>query len=536
MTKLNAKEEAFIARMQQSLDLQAHGYEALIRKGKARRFFEPLNAAGFFRPERNPRPVQEGNGVRVPAWPALQFLLAVAKEVPQGDDAQSAQAIMNIIRVVSRTQNADGVITANFFTWRIFAELLGLLPLTAIADDDISFIQRWIEVPFNNGLIVQALDEGLLVRLLDSGRPEDAVRAVAVFEQCTRIRSVESAGRKEIRTVGDPHWVNRMVEHHARTLGRRAGAAAAKMASERLRETFTATSTHESVSSAYRAAVEEHDQNGDWHEAESTIVRALRDVLLGWCSAGSTESTEFVVHLLREGIEMQRRVALFAISEAWEHFSFDDVLASNVFRPGHLHELYNLLVAHCSALTTEQKDKVVQSIAAVALNDLSDEGRAHFQARILHAIAGRGFEPADKLLTSLESRFPGLRDGEKHWDFHSYTETRIGPGPSAFSPQELVAFAEEGTLRERVESFKEGDRWSGPTREGLIDNIKAASRSDSQAFIRRLPDLHDAGYDLVYPVLHGIKASWDEESADRRPEWRERVRAARTPRFRGATG
>jgi hypothetical protein len=234
--------------------------------------------------------------------------------------------------------------------------------------------------------------------------------------------------------------------------------------------------------------LEEHGQNADWHEAENTIVSALRDVLLGWCEAGSTESTEFVIRLLREGIEMQRRVALFAISEAWEHFSFDDVLASDVFRPGHLHELYSLLVAHCSALTAAQKDKVVQSIAAVALNNLSDEGRADFQARILHAIAGRGFEPADKLLTSLESRFPGLRDGEKHWDFHSYTETRIGPGPSVFSPQELIAFAEEGTLRERVESFKEGDRWSGPTREGLIDNIKAASRSDSQAFIRRLRD------------------------------------------------
>ena len=77
--------------------------------------------------------------------------------------------------------------------------------------------------------------------------------------------------------------------------------------------------------------------------------------------------------------------------------------------------------------------------------------------------------------------------------------------PSPFSPQELVAFAEEGTLRERVESFEEGDWWSGPTREGLIDNIKAASRSASQAFIGRLSDLHDASYDLLYPVLHGIK-------------------------------
>ena len=77
--------------MHHSRELEAHGYEALILKGKARRFFEPLNAAGFFRPERNPRPVEDGTGVRVPAWPALQLLLAVAKELTQGDEAHLAQ-------------------------------------------------------------------------------------------------------------------------------------------------------------------------------------------------------------------------------------------------------------------------------------------------------------------------------------------------------------------------------------------------------------------------------------------------------------
>jgi hypothetical protein len=296
MTKLNAKEEAFIARMQDSRDLEAHGYEALIRKGKAQIFFEPLNAAGFFRPERNPKPVEEGSGVRIPAWPALQFLLAVAKGLTPGDEAQIGQSMMKIIRDVSRTRDADGAIIANVFTWGIFAELLGLLPLTSIVDEDLSLIQGWIEVPFNNGLIVKAIDEGLLTRLFDSDRAEDAVRAVAVFEQCTRIRTVESAGRKEVRTVGDPYWVNTMVQRHARALGRRAGATAAKMASERLREAFTATSTHEAYSAAYRAAVEDDAQNGDWHEAENIVVSALRDVLLGWCGQdrASPQSSSFV--------------------------------------------------------------------------------------------------------------------------------------------------------------------------------------------------------------------------------------------------
>ena len=122
-------------------------------------------------------------------------------------------------------------------------------------------------------------------------------------------------------------------------------------------------------------------RTADWHEAENTVVRALRDVLLGWCEADSAESAEFVVRLLREGIEMQRRVALFAINAAWDHCSFDDVLApSECFNPA---ICMNSTVS-CRPLClphSEQKDKTVQRIGEVALDDASEEGRAHFQAR-----------------------------------------------------------------------------------------------------------------------------------------------------------
>jgi hypothetical protein len=524
MSSLSAKEEAFIAQMLQSSDLEAYGFQALIRKGKARHLFEPLRAAGFFTPERNPSLVRDGNGVRVPSWPALAFLLATAKEAQHADDSRLPQAIMNVVRDVSRWRDAAGTIRSNFHTWRVFAELLGLVPLSAIADEDLDLIPFWLDDPFNSGLVIQALDDGLLARLLKSDRPEDATRAAAVFDHCTEIRFVETAsrGRKEVKTVGSAYWVSQMVDRHAHTLGRRAGGTAATRASERLRETFTATSTHELSSSAYRAAIEEHGQNGDWHEAENAAVRALRDVLLGWCEGASTESTEFVVRLLREGVEIQRRVALYVIDMAWNQFRLSDVLASDIFRPGHLHELYGLLTSRFSSLTPEQKSEVVRNIAHAAPDILSDRARAQFQASILHAIADRGFAPADELLADIEARFPGVRGSETRWDFHTYTETRAGPGPSPFSPQELVAFAEEGKLRERVESFKETDRWSGPTLGGLVDALKAASQAAPQAFVNVLRDLNGASYVLLYPVLFGLKTAWGEEQADRKADWEDR--------------
>ena len=524
MSSLSSKEEAFIAQMLQSSDLEAYGFQALIRKGKTRHLFDPLRAAGFFTPDRNPGLVRDGNGVRVPSWPALAFLLAAAKDAQQADDSQLARAIMNIVRDVSRWRDADGTIRSNFHTWRAFAELLGLVPLSAIVDEDLDLIPCWLDDPFNSGLVIQAIDGGLLARLLDSDRPEDARRAAVVFDHCTEIQIVDKAtrGRKEVQTIGSAHWVNHMVDRHAHALGRRAGGIAARRASERLREAFTATSTHELSSSAYRAAIEEDAQNVGWHEAENAAVRAFRDVLLGWCEGGSTESTEFVVRLLREGIDIQRRVALYVIDMAWNQFRLSDVLGSDSFRPGHLHELYGLLTSRFSSLTAEQKNEVVRNIAQASPDDLSDRARAQFQASILHAIANRGFAPADELLADIEARFPGVRSSETHWNFRTYTETRAGPGPSPFSPQELVAFAEEGKLGERVESFKETDRWSGPTLDGLVDALKAASRATPQVFVPLLPSLCTASYVLLYPVLFGIKTSWTEEQADRKDDWEER--------------
>jgi hypothetical protein len=524
MTSLNAKEEVFVQRMLSSPDLENFGFDALTRRGKARRFFEPLRASGLFKPERNPIPVREGDRIRVPHWRALDYLVALAKEQQHQDDRELAVGIMDIVREVSRSKNADGTITSNGSTWRVFAELLGLIPLSALVADDLDLITVWLDEPSDGGLIVQAIDRGLLPRLLLSDRPEDAGRAATVFDHCTRIRITEN-GRsrgKAVQTVADAYWVSELVDHHSRTLGRRAGAAAAPIASQRLCLAFQTTSTHRSYSYGYRSAVEEHEQNRDWHEAENIVVSALRDVLLGWCDGGSAESNEFVLRLLREGTEIQRRVALHVVDEKWNHFGGGDVLAPEVFQTGHLHELYRLLTSHFSSFMPDEKDAVIRNVKGAMPDSRSDDARAHFQASVLHAIAGRGFAPADELLAEIEDHFPDLRGAETHWDFHTYMQTRSGPGPSPFSPQELVAFAEDGKFRERVESFEEVDRWSGPTLDGLIDAIKAASQATPQVFVSLLPDLSEARYHVLYAVLFGIKASWEANSPDRKDEWEDR--------------
>jgi hypothetical protein len=526
MSSLTSKEQAFIERMRRSSEMELYGFHALVQRQKVRRFFEPLRAAGFFEPPRNPAPIREPDGLRVPFWPVLQYLLAAAKNLRQGEDATLAAAILQIIRATSRAKEPDGTTRSNFQTWHVFAELFGLVPLDLVTRDDIDLVAIWLDDKVNRSLVIQAIDAeaGLLARLLASELPDDAKKAVALFDHCVRFRVIEDGAthKKMLKLDGDAYSINSLVTHRARTLGVRAEISAALSASERLRRAFATTSTHEFYSSGYRPAVEEHEQNGEWHEAENATVGALRDVLLGWCEAGSLASREFVKRLLADGIEIQRRVALFIIGAVWNGFEVSDLCSPAVFRTGHLHELYGLLKARFASLTPEQQETVVRAITASPYEDGTDLARAQFQTSLLKAVVGSGFAPANSLLTDLQARFPGLRDSGSHWDFQTYTQTRIGPGQSPYSVKELVAFATEGTLRENVEAFKEADRWSGPTIEGLVDSIKEASRTKPGELAPWLEKFRDSSHVLLHPILSGLKSAWDESTAEQSDEWDER--------------
>lgn len=520
MAKLTAKQEAFIKYMTESDELSRHGFELLLQRPNFEQFFDALSEAGLFDPARNPGPVpaEEEGYVRIPFWPPLDYLVAVAKLAGERDDVALAEKVMAVIRAVSTWRDGDGRHRENHHTWRKFAEVFGLVPTRVITVQDARFVSLWVSDRFDRGMVGADLDEGALKRLLSSELPDDWDKAVEILRHCTAIRweSDESRGSGSTKPVSavDDYWLKRLIANHSKAFGRRVGQKTAELFRERIREIFV-DEGRRLYSRTYRPAIEDHSQNHNWHGVENRPIEGLRDVVLSWCDVQPAAATVFVEQLLKDELEILRRIGIYVISQRWDALNglYSAYLGPALFSTGHLHELYNLLNERFVAFDNELKASTVRVIHDLPAPDWADDpvrSLKGIQQRWLSAIVGKGYPAADESFSALQTELGPLSD---HPDFSTYMTSWSGPGATPYSVQDLLVFADQNVLIEKLNAFQPGDLWRGPTMEALTSTLEEASKSTPGPFLRMLSRFLQAKIDFQHAVIRGLKQAWDASGA-----------------------
>lgn len=446
---LTAKRQWFIRLMSQEDEHARWGFELLLNRQDFAEFFDHLNDADLFAPGRNPAPVPatEPGYVRIPYWPALDYLQACAKQAGEHDDVQLAQKVMTVIRAVSRAREADGSVRDNYHTYRVFAEILGLLPTSSVTAEDLGLIPGWLESKVDRGMVGHALDTGALRRFLASESSADWNKACLILRYCTAIRWIDERelgeNRKKPVTLVDDYWLKDLIDHHAKTLGAKAGRVASDIFLERIREVFH-EGNRDHASWLWRPAIEDHAQNHSWNRPENRFVEGLRDVLLGWVDHDIDTARPFVELLLRDEAEIVRRIGIYGLGQRWALLRslYTDALGPQLFDSGHVHELYGLLRAHFDELTEPEKAATIEAIRQLPRpSRCEDPDRLlkRIQRNWLSALAGKGYQPAESWFGELMSD-QALGGLSGHPDFNSYMESWSGPGPTPYRVQELLAF------------------------------------------------------------------------------------------------
>ena len=97
------------------------------------------------------------------------------------------------------------------------------------------------------------------------------------------------------------------------------------------------------------------------------------------------------------------------------------------------------------AVPPQLQQRTLTLIQQIPEPDWSDQpGRTlkAIQQRWLSAIAGKGFGAADEWFVALKAE---LGPPPEHPEFLSYSDVRVGPGPSPYSVQDVIAFLQNGT-------------------------------------------------------------------------------------------
>jgi len=518
---LTTKQKRFINLMKENEEQAKWGFEILLKQWKFTNYFDYLKDADLFNPEHNldPIPSEDGRFVRIPYWSALDYLEAVAKQAGGSNDIPLAQKVAGVIRAVSSYRSDDGKRRDNYHTYRKFAEILGLLPTASIEREDLNLIPIWLSSKYDRGMVGHSLDIGPLRKLLASETPEDWGKAVIILDHCTAILWVEekgvSKGRKKPIPVIEDYWLKELIKHHAETFGAKIGRAAVQIFRNRLNvifgEEFGDLPTYLS-----RPAVEDHPQNHSWDDVVNGIVEGFRDVLLSWIDNEPERASVFVAEILVDKNEMVRRIAIYILAQRWPVLKnlYQKIIGPGLFDSRNIHETYHLLKDRFSDFSDSEKASTIEALRNLPQPNHEDPDRflKHIQRNWLSAITGKEYKPADSWFLELDAD-TGIGRLSEHPDFHSYMKTWTGPGPSPYSAQALLAFAENGSLIKRLNEFQQPSDWHGPSTpsiKALVDSLEEIVETYPRKFLQLLPTFLDAKRPYQYGIINSFKSIWEK--------------------------
>jgi hypothetical protein len=519
VTELSAKRQALVQYMLKGPAYEAHGYEVILANSNPAAYFATLIEQGIFAAHKNPPPIPaETTGFfHIPVWPGLKYLLEMSKLARSREDVDLAATVLQIVRSVTLYKDADGAHIDNYHTYSAFAEILGTLPSASSTVDDADLTKVWLESRFGNSGVVIALDQFALPNFLSTpASTDDNAKALRILQHCLLLRTHATKGQHDIVPVADINWLEKLLKHHAARLSIRTGMGSLAIMLAALRETFDDQGRDE-LSWLRRPAIEEHQQNNSYDQLENALVQSVRDGFGAWLQEGSSSgAVSAATALLHDASQIVRRIGIHLARTHWDllRVSFLDALDAELFRSGHLHELYLLLAEHFASFSLEKQEQVIAIIEGLTDGLVGEErDRAVYrQHRWLAPLNGLNLDAS----IAAKVRGFGASDvvNDPHPDFLAYHGSFVGTGASPFSAEELIAFSRERTLIEHVDAYVPAETWYGETRKELIDTLSNAIFAEPSDFLWFLKDQPAASDRIYYGAIDGFVRVLQQESAD----------------------
>ena len=520
MATLSSKKETFVNLMTKNEDRAATGFKLLIEQAPKSldKYFDLLNKKKLLMPD--------GNQGIIPSLSALKYLVAAAKLSEQCNKPELAGKVMDIVRKVSKIEKAAIRKRINHYVCHMFAEIIGSVPISILKVEDIDLLPTWLDNELHSGATAKKINEGILPRVLNENTSDSLKMACRILYHCTAVKWESEYGMndKYLRpmTVIEDYWLGELLKRHIFAFGEKTSKEIAKLFTARLKEIFNTNKTNRPSDYSYilRPAIENHAQNRRNKGPVDHFVEGLRDVLSQWFEREPEEARYFVKELMNEEAGIIRRIVIHTLNHHWSVLNemYLAMLSVDLLQPEYLHEVYELLSARFAEMTDEQKRSILDMIRDLSAPDnIEEEVREQWlkseQRQWLSAIANKGDASVDKWYAELNAD-ESIGELSSHPNFSFYSEAGFLPDTSPHTVQELLYFAENGTLVNQLNEFKETNSWRGPTKYGLANTLADAVKEAPYVFINNISKFVKADYAYQYGIINGFKQLWDTHTKD----------------------
>jgi hypothetical protein len=503
---LNPKQQAALELLKKGGEYEAYFF----KKVKDRIWFTPLEKEGFFKPNKNPAPVEEGDGYySVPFWSALDYLEHLSKDELSSQTSPSCEQILEILRSVTAATKDQRL--SNSRTWWYFTKILANLPQDCVKANDISLIDTWLNTSFGTQLIGDEVGSKLLPKILES----ESSREEKVLTLLKAVFSTDhwKGEEKNLRHCSfriDDYWMERLIERNAMAIGKIVGVSVIDFFESKINELMENNDDWNSeLSYLWRPAIEDHYQNSR-EDAAHLLIKSYRDVFLGLSEVSQDRFCERLRISLKSDLSIHKRVAIYLASQKysiaadafWDAFQ-DQWLSESNFH----HELFQLLKKNFSVFDHKQKDRIVAAIEKLKCeieneDEKSSQITAHERLTWLTAIKEKGSKKADQLVQKYEK----VASVSTHPDFLTYVEVGWG-SPSPTKPDEMAEWSVDKIVQ-YLTSFKESGAFSDGTYDGLRHDLRNVVASDPGKFADSYDQLLTSPPRYWPDILGGLEAAW----------------------------
>lgn len=526
-TITSEKEIELVRRMANSREKAEWGFELILEKrgDRLEDFFDILFEYGLFDPASNlgPIPAKQEGYVQIPFWAPLNYLKALTEQVVKNNNVQIINKILAIIREVTNYKDENGKYVDNYHTYHYFSEIYGLIPPSFIPNDDLLLIKIWIRSEFDNGLVVSAIDKGLLRNSLASNLAEELDKAEKILLYLSAIKPYDSDNKKqstrEKRLLVDDHWYKQLLDNNIDKIGEKIPEKASIIFQDNLKLLYPKSSP----SSWARPAIEVNEQNHGGERIDNIFVDAIRDLLIIWSKSGDDKADSYIEKLYDSEFGILRRIAFYITNARWDSYKniFASKLNENFLQDDHLHELYGLFKNHFKEFSDSLKSETLNLIKNMTIDESienSDKVLLRDQRVWLSSLIGQGCDEADNWFKEidLEHDIGKLSD---HPDFHSYMYSWSGPGESPFSKAQLRQLFQKGKLVKVIDEFEETDSWFGPTKSALVNTLAECVSEELELFFKAADSFIRAQYCYKYALFKGFKDRFEKDCNNNTFDW-----------------
>lgn len=472
-----------------------------------------LRAYGFF--DRNPKPIEienQAGSYRVPRWSVLDYLEWCSGQISESTNLKYGEAIMAIVRSVSKYRDENGDRIDNHTTDWVFIKIMANLPDCLVEIDDIEIIRQFFDSRWGSTLVDSEVGRKLLPAMLEHKQKEKALNLLDIV---TSLKWIDRNGESEPACLMETYWLNDLLEKNVSKLSGLCSIEAAEILIKRIAEI---TERKEIEFTIFQIpAIEDHQQN-DLHKdrLQNVFVRASRDLL----NAVVGKDFERTRHLLNGLFEMMhpifRRLAISVVSTNWERCSslFQIFAGRQMLNDYNLkHEVYILLRDNFACFSQEEKDNIIRWIELGPERENNEDGEhceerlAYWKQSWLSAIISSGDAKVSKLYQKYRS-ITGV--DPEHPDFSSWMEVRMEPDTSPIGVDILIQ-KNNAEIAAFLNSYKDDDRqWRGPSREGLGDALFQAVKSNPAKFEADLEPFITIPLNYQCEIIRGFRKAWEE--------------------------